>query len=62
MKCSKCKVELAIKESKNVLDTSGDEVRLYRKMVMTCRNPRCPDHNKAVTEIKNKLQLSKDSE
>lgn len=62
MQCPKCKVELAIKESKNVLDTSSGEPKLFRKMIMTCRNSQCPDYNTAVKEVKNQLQLSKDSE
>lgn len=62
MKCPKCKIEMKIKSSKNVLSLSGETPRLYRHATMTCRNDACGNHNKDVCVVKNELQLSKDGE
>lgn len=62
MKCPKCNIVMKIKESKNVLDTSGEEPKLFRKSILTCRNQSCGNYNEDVSVVRNELQLSKDGE
>lgn len=62
MKCPKCKIEMKIKSSKNVIDLSGDEPKLFRQSTLTCRNEACNNHGKDVCTVKNELPLSKDGE
>ena len=62
MKCPKCNVEMSIKTSKNILDVSGDNPRLFRKSILTCRNKQCTNYGTDVESVKNELQLSKDDE
>lgn len=62
MKCPKCKIEMKIKSSKNVIDLNGETPKLYRQSTLTCRNEACGNHNKDVHVVKNELPLSKDGE
>lgn len=62
MKCPKCKIEMRIKSSKNVIDLKGEAPKLFRQSTLTCRNEACGNYNKDVEVVKNELPLSEGSE
>lgn len=57
MLCPSCKVEMAIKSSKNVLKNIDGVNKLYMRQELGCRNPNCANYEKIVETVDNELQL-----
>lgn len=45
MECSKCKIEMTIVKATNVIENN----KLYREVILKCRNPKCEEYDKEVT-------------
>lgn len=58
MLCPLCKVEMAIKDRKNVLKTEDSTPKLYLVLGLSCRNKKCTNYDKIVEESETEQPLS----
>lgn len=61
MKCPLCNIEASIAESKYVYEQENEEIKLFLKQDMKCRNPNCSNYNTIIDTVKNQLPVSKDT-
>lgn len=61
MKCPLCNIEAAIAETKYVYEQEEEEIKLFLKQDMKCRNPNCSNYNTIIDTVKNPLPVSKDT-
>jgi len=57
MKCPSCSTDLMIKSNNFVHRQDGTYAH---KLVMTCRNKKCPNFGKAVTSVYHPVEVSED--
>ena len=57
MKCPLCQVEMRITKSRNIIDTSGEEPKLFFEQDLTCLNEKCENYETVVYTEKTELPV-----
>ena len=57
MKCPLCNLEGRIDTSRYVVDTSGEEPKLFNEMDVKCINVNCQNFNKVFATEKNPIKI-----